>query len=205
MLKSTLSLNNFGNDHFGPKNQKQKILRISVSLDCCLFETFPTNRAGTRKCVFCQLFHSFENFVTLKCRLWNFVSSIDTSDVSATDDIISWRKSLQKLFQKSSWKYWYRKSMHWNRMLNLYPHFLKFFRKFKFVKETSKIKALGNKQNWQIMQLVSCYLASLSIYFTKTAQINHSSQCLHSLFKQIWDAIFYPFEVIVLANETTMS
>ena len=51
---------------------------------------FPTNRAKTRKCVFGQNFHSFENFVTLQKYLWNFISSIDASDVSATSDIICW-------------------------------------------------------------------------------------------------------------------
>ena len=37
-----------------------------------VFEKFPTNRAKTRKCVFGQTFHSFENFVTLKKLIMEF-------------------------------------------------------------------------------------------------------------------------------------
>ena len=37
-----------------------------------LFEKFPMNRAKTRKCVFGQAFHSFENFVTLKKLIMEF-------------------------------------------------------------------------------------------------------------------------------------
>ena len=57
------------------------------------------------------------------------------------------------------------------------------------------IKALGNNQKWQIMKFVSCYVVSLSRFLTKTAKICRYSQCLHSLFTQLWDAIFYLFEV----------
>ena len=46
------------------------------------------------------------------------------------------------------------------------------------------------------MQFVSRYLVSLSRFLTKTAIISRHSQCLHSLFTQLWDAIFYPFEVL---------
>ena len=66
MHKSNLSKNNFGNNHFGPKYQKQKILRIFRRLHWCLFEKIPTKKAKTRKYVFGQIFHSFENFVTLR-------------------------------------------------------------------------------------------------------------------------------------------
>ena len=41
----------------------------------------------------------FENFVTLKNYVWNFISSIDASDVSATANIICQHKSFRKLFQ----------------------------------------------------------------------------------------------------------
>ena len=57
-----------------------------------MFENFPTNKAKTRKCVFGQILHHFENFGTLKYQLWNFISSKDASDVSATADIICRRK-----------------------------------------------------------------------------------------------------------------
>ena len=50
------------------------------------------------KNAFLAIFHSFENFVTLKNLLWDFISSIDASDVSATAGIICLRKSFQKLF-----------------------------------------------------------------------------------------------------------
>ena len=61
MHRSTLSTDNFGNNHFRQKYQKQNILRIFRRLQWCLFEKFPTNRSKTRKCVFGQIFHSFEN------------------------------------------------------------------------------------------------------------------------------------------------
>ena len=64
MHKSTLSTNNSGNNHFGQKYQKQNILRIFRKLQWCLFQKFPTNRLKTRKSVFGQIFHFFENFVT---------------------------------------------------------------------------------------------------------------------------------------------
>ena len=67
-----------------------------------VFEKFPTNRAKTRKCVFGQIFHSFENFVSLKKLLWNFISSIDASYVSATAGIICRRKIFQKLLESLS-------------------------------------------------------------------------------------------------------
>ena len=63
--KSTLSTNNFENNHFGQKYQKQNILR-SFRFYWCLFDKFPTDRAKTKKCVFGQIFHFFETFVTLK-------------------------------------------------------------------------------------------------------------------------------------------
>ena len=97
MHKSTLSTNKLGNIHFEKKYQKQKILEI-FRLKRCLFEKFPTNRAKTRKCVFGQIFNSFENFVTLENYLWSFTSSVDASDVSVTADIICQHKIFQKLF-----------------------------------------------------------------------------------------------------------
>ena len=65
MNKSNLSTNNFGNNHFGQKYQKQNIFRI-FRLKWCLFEKIPTNRTNTKKPVSGQIFHSFENFITLK-------------------------------------------------------------------------------------------------------------------------------------------
>ena len=59
-----------------------------------------------------------------------------------------------------------------------------------------KIKALRNKQNKQIIKFVSRYLASLSRSVTKTAKISQYTQCLHSLFPQFLDALFYLFEVL---------
>ena len=41
-------------------------------------------------------------------------------------------------------------------------------------------------------------------FLTKTAKISQYSLCLHSSFTQLWDTIFYLFEVLVLANEITM-
>ena len=52
MHKSTLNTNNFGNNDFGQKYQKQNNLGIFRRLYWCFFEKFPTNRAKTRKCVF---------------------------------------------------------------------------------------------------------------------------------------------------------
>ena len=49
---------------------------------------FRTNRAKTRKCLFGQTFHFFENFVILKSQSWNFSSLTDAFDVSVTTDII---------------------------------------------------------------------------------------------------------------------
>ena len=49
-----------------------------------------------------KVFISSENFVILKNYLWNFISSIDVSNVSATADIICERKSFRKLFQNPS-------------------------------------------------------------------------------------------------------
>ena len=65
MLRSTLGTNNFGNNHFGQKYQKQNIPGI-FRLQWCFFENFPTNRAITRKCVFGQIFHFFEEFRNFK-------------------------------------------------------------------------------------------------------------------------------------------
>ena len=49
MHKSILGANNFGNDRFGQKYQKQNFLRFLRRLYKCLFEKFPTNRVKTRK------------------------------------------------------------------------------------------------------------------------------------------------------------
>ena len=38
-------------------------------------------------------------------------------------------------------------------------------------------------------------------FLTKTVKIRQFSQCLHGLFTQLWDAIFYLFEVLVLAKK----
>ena len=100
MHQSTLSTNNFGNNHIGQKYQNF-FLEFSGDYNG-LFGKFPTNRAKTRICVFGQSFHSFDNFVTLKNKIWNFISSIDASDVSATADIICRRKSFQKLLENLS-------------------------------------------------------------------------------------------------------
>ena len=51
--------------------------------------------------------------------------------------------------------------------------------------------ASGNKQNQDINQFLPCYLALLSL----TVKTSQSTQYLHSLIAQIWDAIVYPFEV----------
>ena len=52
--KSNLSSNNFGNNHFGQKYQKQNILKIFRRLYGCLFEKYPTIRAENKKCSFVQ-------------------------------------------------------------------------------------------------------------------------------------------------------
>ena len=61
----------------------KKIQRIEQKLENAFLTKFP---------IF------FENFATLKNYSWNFISSIDASDVSATADIIYQRKSFRKLF-----------------------------------------------------------------------------------------------------------
>ena len=65
------------------------------------------------------------------------------------------------------------------------------------------MKALGNKQNQNVNLFVSRYLVSLSRFLTKTAKISHYSQYLHSLFTELWDAIFTSL-LLVLAKELTM-
>ena len=62
------------------------------------------------------------------------------------------------------------------------------------------MKVLGNNQIQQIIQYVSCYLASLSGFLPKTAKTSQYTHCLHSLFTQFWDPIFHPFEVLRLAK-----
>ena len=56
-----------------------------------------------------QALRVFNNFVrraggeeTEKTQIWNFISSIDASDVSVTADIICRRKSFQKLLENLS-------------------------------------------------------------------------------------------------------
>ena len=51
---------------------------------------------------FLAKFSMLENFVTLKRQIWDFISSIDASDVSATAGIICRRKSFQKLLENLS-------------------------------------------------------------------------------------------------------
>ena len=50
------------------KSTRNKILFEFVGdyKGVCLKKKFLTNRAKTRKCVFAQIFHSFEKFATLK-------------------------------------------------------------------------------------------------------------------------------------------
>ena len=55
------------------------------------------------------------------------------------------------------------------------------------------------------MYFFSCYLASLRRFITKVAKISQNSQCLHGLFTQLWDWIFYFFEVLVLANKIVVA
>ena len=86
--------------------------------------------------------------------------------------------------------------MYKNRTLNLYFLFANFAENSSFWK--SDKHKLGNKQNEQIAQFVSYYLASLSNFLTKMAKISQITECLHSLFTQFWEAIFYLFEVLVL-------
>ena len=57
--------------------------------------------------------------------------------------------------------------------------------KFILLEKVITIKeALGNRQNQQILELVPCYLASLSRFLMKTTIISLGTQCLHSLFAQ---------------------
>ena len=68
-----------------------------------MLEKFLTNGAKTRKCVFGQMFHSFVTLKKLKVKkIKKITSSIDAPDVSATADIICWRKSFQKLLENLS-------------------------------------------------------------------------------------------------------
>ena len=86
-------------------------------------------------------------------------------------------------------------------MLKLYFYFLQFLLKIHTFGKNDKDESFGEQvkpTNYPIS-----YFPSLSRFFTETAQISQYSQCLHSLFNQLWDAIFYLFEELVLANETT--
>ena len=56
--------------------------------------------------------------------------------------------------------------------------------------------------NYVIWLLLSCIFVNI---FSETAKINQYSQCLHGLPTQLWDAIFYLFEVLVLANRIAIS
>ena len=66
MHKSTLSTNIFGNDHFGQKYQKQKKLKILGYYKGVWLKNFQRIEQKLENAFFGQIFHSFENFVTLK-------------------------------------------------------------------------------------------------------------------------------------------
>ena len=66
MHKSTLNTNNFRNNDFGQKYQKQNIRRIFRKLQWCMFEKFPSNIEKSRKCIFVQIFHFFWQFRNFK-------------------------------------------------------------------------------------------------------------------------------------------
>ena len=89
-------------------------------------------------------------------------------------------------------------------MLNLYFYFMKFLLKIQSCEKSVKDKNSGDQTKLTNYVIFSCYFASLSRFFPKTAKISLYSQCLHSLFTQLWGAIFFLFEVLALANKTTM-
>ena len=89
--------------------------------------------------------------------------------------------------------------------LNYTFTFCKSFCKFILLKKVIQIKALGSKQNQQIIEIVSCYFVSLSRFLPKTAKISRYSQCLHSLCTKLWDTIFHLFEKLILENKIAMS
>ena len=85
-------------------------------------------------------------------------------------------------------------------MLKLNFYFLQFLLKVQSCEESAKDKSSGEKPKLTNYVICFCYLASLSRFFTKTAKLSQYSQCLHSLFTQLWDAVFFFFEVLILCE-----
>ena len=78
-------------------------------------------------------------------------------------------------------------------MLKLSFYFLQIVLKIFTFRKSDNNKSCGIKQNQQIIYIVSRYPLSLSRFPTKIAKLSQSTQCLHSLFTKLWDAIFYLF------------
>ena len=83
---------------------------------------------------------------------------------------------------------------------------MQFLLKIESCKKGVKDESSGEQPkltNYVICFLLFCVI--VKIFLTETAKISQYSQCLHSLFTQFWDAFFYLFVVLVLANKTAMS
>ena len=81
-------------------------------------------------------------------------------------------------------------------MLKLYFSFLQIVLKVHTFGKSDKDKNFGEQTKPTKFPICICYLRSLSNFPTETAKISHYSQCLHSSFTKLWDAIFYLFEVL---------
>ena len=89
-------------------------------------------------------------------------------------------------------------------MSKLYLYFLQIVLKTHTFGKCDNDNSFGEQTKPTYHLIVSCNLASLSRFFTRTAKTSQSTQCLHSLFAQFCDAIFYPFEVLRLLNKVTI-
>ena len=90
-------------------------------------------------------------------------------------------------------------------MLNLYFNILQIVVKNDTFGKSEKDE--GFREQSKLTIYINCFLLSsvvVKLVFTKIAKISQYLQSLHSLVTQLWGAIFYLFELLVLANEITM-
>ena len=97
MHKSTLSTNNFGNNRFGQKDQKQNILRTFRNYNGICLKNFQRIEQKQEDAFLAKFSILLRISQLWKINNWNFTSSIDASDVYVTADIICRRKNFQKL------------------------------------------------------------------------------------------------------------